>query len=280
METAFESSQLAVFDDVLPTAEFAKLWRYLQFARFRPINPGVEHSPWHVSDGQPLQGETALVPAPPAAITDQGRATGPTHPTEGALECVAEAMLRMVPRVQAWVGTPEGDWAAFSVTPWIYPSGTGLSWHSDGARYSGAYVFYAHPEWDAQWGGELLVADESCRLTYSSHVDLPPWSREERLAYRFDKREMSSHLSRCGMGRMVMAKPNRLVVLAGGNPHKIAKVDPAAGDRVRASISGFFLRPETVRRLAERRTVEAEGAAGWTEGANPRARGTAVGSST
>lgn len=261
MRATFKCSQFSIFDDVLPSADFEKIWRYLQFARFVPINPGLEYSPWHVSDGQPLQGQTVTVanesPAPRGQSSDKD-ATPSTYPTNTALDSIIEKLLQIIPHIEEWVGKPENDWGLFSVTPWIYPSGAGLSWHSDGARYTGAYIFYAHPEWDAQWGGELLVADEVCKLTYSSHLDLPPLSREERLAYRFDKREMNTHLSQIGMGRFIMASPNRLVVLAGGNPHKITKVDPSAGDRIRATISGFFLRPETVRQLSKRHPVEAQ----------------------
>ena len=45
--------------------------------------------------------------------------------------------------------------------------------------------------------------------------------------------------------RVVLPRPNRLVVIAGGNYHAIKRVDPAAGDHVRCSIAGFFMRSGT-----------------------------------
>ena len=46
-----------------------------------------------------------------------------------------------------------------------------------------------------------------------------------------------------GMGHFIMPKPNRLVVMKTGNPHMINKVQPAAGDHVRASVTLFLIRP-------------------------------------
>ena len=45
-----------------------------------------------------------------------------------------------------------------------------------------------------------------------------------------------------GAGSFVMPKPNRLVIIRGGLPHKIAKVSVAAGSHLRRSITGFFKR--------------------------------------
>ena len=52
---------------------------------------------------------------------------------------------------------------------------------------------------------------------------------------------LSAELLKCGIGTFIMPKPNRLVLLGGGNYHMISKVDPAAGDHPRFTISGFFL---------------------------------------
>ena len=47
-------------------------------------------------------------------------------------------------------------------------------------------------------------------------------------------------LGKLGMGQYISPKPNRLVVIAGGNPHMINKVSPSAGDHGRCTIAGFF----------------------------------------
>ena len=55
-----------------------------------------------------------------------------------------------------------------------------------------------------------------------------------------DNDDASRLLMAHGVGSFVMPKPNRLVIIAGGVPHSVARVRPAAGRKVRASISGFF----------------------------------------
>jgi hypothetical protein len=256
MRTTFECSQFVVFDDVMPEREFEEIWRYLQFVRLAGVDSVYDQdSPWPISDGRPLTGEMAVAAAKPGGLRrrlDGEAAAGLAYPTGTALDHVFEKLLCLLPQVEAWVGKTGEDWNRISATPYVYPSGTALSWHADGSPFTGAFTFYAHPVWKAQWGGELLVADGSRKLPYSRSATPAPHSLEEKLGYRFDKRAMNEHLSRPGVGRFIMAIPNRLVVLAGGNPHKVARVDPSAGDRVRATISGFFLRPETTARRRKR----------------------------
>jgi hypothetical protein len=256
MRTTFECSQFVVFDDVMPEREFEEIWRYLQFARLAGVDSLYDQdSPWPISDGRPLAGETVVATAEPSRLrrrVNRDASAGPAYPTGTALDHVFEKLLCLLPQVEAWVGKMGKDWNRLSATPYVYPSGTALSWHADGSPYTGAFTFYAHPVWKAQWGGELLVTDSSRKLPYSGRATPAPHSLEEKLGYRFDKRAMNEHLSRPGIGRFIMAIPNRLVVLTGGNPHKVARVDPSAGDRVRATISGFFLRPETTVRGSKR----------------------------
>jgi hypothetical protein len=90
-------------------------------------------------------------------------------------------------------------WRGFTQSTWIYRAGLGLEWHSD-TGWVGAYVYYAHPAWRPDWGGELLIDG----------------------------------------GRLIAPSPNRLVLLRGGTRHCIRPVERAAGEAYRASVSGFF----------------------------------------
>ncbi len=56
-------------------------------------------------------------------------------------------------------------------------------------------------------------------------------------------------------GRDVFPKPNRLVIVAPGCAHCINPLTADAGDKVRATIAGFFITP------AENRAARAAGAA-------------------
>ena len=95
-------------------------------------------------------------------------------------------------------------WSRLSARAYRYPPGTGLEWHADADAYAGSYVLYAHRTWAPDAGGELMVAAPS------------------------------------GVGDFIQPRPNRLVVMAGGPLHCVARVNPKAdGDRL--SVSGFFL---------------------------------------
>lgn len=64
-----------------------------------------------------------------------------------------------------------------------------------------------------------------------------------QLSGHLDNTEVNEALMEQGMGYYVMPKPNRLVVMKTGNPHMISKVQPAAGDHIRASVTLFLIRP-------------------------------------
>ncbi len=50
-----------------------------------------------------------------------------------------------------------------------------------------------------------------------------------------------------GTGRYVFPKPNRLVIVAPGCAHRINPLTAAAGDKVRATITGIFITPAGTR---------------------------------
>ena len=47
-------------------------------------------------------------------------------------------------------------------------------------------------------------------------------------------------VSNPGIGRYFMPLPNRLMLVSGGVIHKVERVDSAAGDNSRVSLTGFF----------------------------------------
>jgi len=208
MRTTFECSQFVVFDEVMSERELEEIWRYLQFVSLAGVDSVYDQdSPWPISDGRPLTGETVVAAAEagePRRRADGEAPAGPSYPTGTALDHVFEKLLCLLPQVEAWVGKTGEDWNRISASPYVYPSGTALSWHADGSPFTGAFTFYTHPVWKAQWGGELLVADRSRKLPYSGSATPAPHSLEEKLGYRFDKHAMNEHLSRPGVGRLLL----------------------------------------------------------------------------
>ena len=82
---------------------------------------------------------------------------------------------------------------------------------------AGSYTFYAHPEWNVEWGGELMLLDDDAidpaagiyfhRLRGASGNAWQP---------HLDNDDANELLMRHGVGRLVLPKPNRLVVIKGG----------------------------------------------------------------
>jgi hypothetical protein len=116
-------------------------------------------------------------------------------------------------------------WDDLIIRSYLYPRGTKLSWHND-TGYSGAAIFYVHPEWASTWGGELFVARTPPCASFP-----PP---------HLDHRQEDRFLEAYGMGTYITPKPNRLVLTRAGVWHSINRVDEDAGDHCRASVVGFF----------------------------------------
>jgi hypothetical protein len=107
--------------------------------------------------------------------------------------------------------------------------GTRLSWHNDAQIYRGSFAYYAHPEWNALWGGELMVANELVQERSSAVLAKSEHPSED---VQFDNPEENKNLMEEGYGRFVAAKSNRLVLIGSGVSHMVSHVHAAAGDHV------------------------------------------------
>jgi hypothetical protein len=240
MTPIFRNSQVAVFDGVLPEQEFADLGRHLQKLDYRHVHRDKLHGVWRPQDGDPFEGDRVLClgrePEAFGGLAALAAAGHVVYPTGTQLDAPLERILTLAAEVEALVGRRGHDWYALQSRPWLYPAGTRLSWHHDTDEYCGSFVFYTHPHWNAFWGGELLVASEGPEgsVTYGEEANGG--------ALNLDSEPESRALLREGHGQFFAPKPNRLIFIAGGAPHMIAHVSPAAGENVRTSLGGFFLR--------------------------------------
>ena len=213
-----------VIDDFLDDEAWSEVWTLFQFADLAPVTRTA--GAWKVGDGTPLGGDVIVTPPRDAELSAPGEQPG-RFPSGTALDHVLAEVLGQAAALESVVGD---DWAHVTARPYVYPAGSALSWHGDdSAHYTGAFIYYAHPYWNAHWGGELLLAETA------------PGEELPIMAHRFDDEAYSAALMDRGAGRFIMPKPNRLVVL-GSAPHMVTPVRAAAGSNVRASISGFFLR--------------------------------------
>lgn len=219
----FAHPNFVVVDDFLDEESWTDVWNEFQFMPLHPVTRTL--GAWKLDDGVPLGGDAVVVARSAQPATEKG-------------------WSRVVAAVKRVLADPDfaGDligtsWDRVSARPYIYPQGTGLSWHvDDHGLYAGAFIYYAHPHWNAHWGGELLVAE-------SDPEDEAEQGEMPIMAHRFETEPYSERLLEIGCGNFVSPKPNRLVLLSGA-PHMVARVNPSAGAAVRATVSGFFLRPE------------------------------------
>ena len=213
-----------ILDDFLDESEWTALWTDFQFMELLPVTRAT--GAWKLSDRVPLGSEEVVTPPRDAEL-----AHDPSEPRRYPTNTPIDAVLTRLFEHRDDFGELIGeDWARVSARAYVYPADTALSWHCDDSElYAGAFVYYAHPHWNAHWGGELLIAD------HEEGDDLPI------MAYRFETESYSQQLLNLGTGSFVAPKPNRMVLI-GNAAHSVARISPAAGDHVRASISGFFLR--------------------------------------
>ncbi|WP_437952674.1 2OG-Fe(II) oxygenase [Sorangium sp. So ce296] len=243
MQKVFANSQFAIYDDVLSSADFQRFWTMFQNTEFQPAHAKRMRDFYRVSDGNPFVGENiawapvAIEPMLPPGITVESLPVR-FYPTKTALDALLDALQKLLPTCTDLIGSKGHDWMGIVGKLYAYPAGSSMSWHSDDDELDGSFIFYANPVWDVQWGGELFVADESTRNQLV---------RESM--HNFGSKQDTEVLLRKGFGHYIMPKPNRLVVVGPGNPHKVGKVSSGAGDHVRASFSGFFIAPAGLEKL-------------------------------
>jgi Rps23 Pro-64 3,4-dihydroxylase Tpa1-like proline 4-hydroxylase len=206
-----------VIDNLLAPDVLQILCDFVMTREFEFKNSRIWDKVWRLSDGRPLI-ETSI------HMYQRQFTYNPSAP----YDIFAAHLLAAASDV------PLGSkWSKFSVSANIYPTGTSLSWHDDGKAKIGAYSFYIHPEWNVQWGGELMIADH-CPIE-STELDV-----NENSQCLYNKTE-NDFLLEIGMGTYIFPKPNRLVILSSRTLHAIREVNSNAGDRARLSLQGFFV---------------------------------------
>jgi hypothetical protein len=247
MKVTFANEQFAVFDDVLAPDAVEQFWAFSQRQPYESVHARGRTGVFRLDDGEPLWSR-ASVAWPSVALDgmvppdlDLERAQLRFYPTGDAIDTVLEAVKARCPLVADLIGVEGQCWAGILCRPYLYPRGAGVSWHEDSGPYSGAFIYYTHPEWNVRWGGELLVAVADPTLN----------GPNQGVSNRFDNHKENEELLRAGMGRFVLPKPNRLVFIAPGYRHAINKVTATAGDHMRASLAGFFVTPAGVASLVQ-----------------------------
>ncbi len=213
-----------VIDDFLGRAEAKGVWDYFAQTSFSTIHDGRWKRIYGMIDRVVLRGpDLRYRPSAPPSTRE---------PLPPQINPLAEA-LTTEPRSAAFLRSCAA-WNQVSFQAYIYPQGSGLRWHLDGPR-AAAFIYYAHPDWHPNWGGELLLSpgsggEDALPAPAASAGDFSSFYSD------FDARALLWRPE----GGFVFPAPNRLVLIRGGTPHAIKRIEPAAGEAFRASIAGFF----------------------------------------
>jgi hypothetical protein len=234
MKEVFSSPQCIVFDDLVPKSDFHVLWRYFQDVEFCY----VQNQKWikinRLSDGNCLFG-------PVHFLTGKcSKGAGSVFPEGDEIDIFWRALQKVAEQSEELLGRLGVQWIDCFARAYLYPAGSGLSWHNDGTGTTGAYVYYVHPVWNSQWGGELLVLNDAPRQTPCALRTLPSGATK-RILPALDNSAESQYLMNTGWGNFFLPKPNRFVLIKGGTHHQVKKVESAAGDHARCAFAGFFL---------------------------------------
>lgn len=209
MKVTAKDSSLAVLDQVFEPDRFKHFWNYFNGLEYAYRSSTSWHKIWRINDGQLLSSLSSY----------HSKA-----PFESPIDWIDSLVTGLAAQLEDIVGIKGKDWNDVIYTPYICPTGAKISWQND---ITGSCVFYPHPEWNPFWGGELFVAktpssDDSSNGKSSGHI--------------------TPILDVFGMGHYISPLPNRMVFTSGGVWHSTNRVDSAAGEHVRCSITAVFLR--------------------------------------
>jgi hypothetical protein len=237
MKAVSETPEFLVLDDFLEPDELELVWNEIQAEPFSFVHEREWVTAWRLDDGEPLRGPVYL------SHRTEGDRISPAYPTGKAFDLIIRRILDLEERLAPWTGRRGVDWSYFFIRPYLYPCGSGLSWHRDNKHNAtAAFTFYAHPNWNVNWGGELFIGDASTK-----NFDLPAHSLYGRdrqvLGSHFDNSVENERLFDVGAGQFIFPRSNRLVVVATGIFHCIKKVEPAAGNNIRTTMQGVFMYP-------------------------------------
>ena len=162
MRCVYRDDRVAVFDDVLAAPDFRALWAFVQAQRYHGVHETGWDPVWGLHEGEPRA--SAVVFSGPGPALDAARAREPgatfhVHPTGTHVDRLIQQVVLGGDAWATQVGRQGEDWDLFTARAFLYPAGTSLRWHTDHGPFTGAFTFFAHPEWNSAWGGELLVAD-------------------------------------------------------------------------------------------------------------------------
>jgi hypothetical protein len=197
-----------VIDDLLAPDAFEPLCLALQRLRFEPLGPEWSRV-WPLSEPMPMVSGKFAWSQRPAG-----------HGMDPLLQRIGAAVLG-----STFFGAQGRDWGDLVFRVYLQARGMRLSEHGD-SGHRGTAVYFAHPRWEPDWGGELVLPRTG------SEVDLPSSPEKIQSGLRLHAR-----------GEFLLPKPNRLVLIRRGTWHGTRRIDPDAGAAIRCAVAMFATPP-------------------------------------
>ena len=214
-DIVYQTDSVLILDNVLEVNDWNLVWKSFQVDRFSPQNIiGIWTKTWRYA---------GMIPASSEKTFWKDKENKPGY--NNYSDILGTVFLQIAEQFKSL--TVE-DWGRLRVHGHVMPAGSKICYHCD-SHSRGSFTYYPHQEWSSNWGGEMLVSQAKSRNRFSD---------------TFDFIEENDWLKQLSMGIFIEPKPNRLVLLAPGFAHMVCRVDPDAGDHVRASIVGFLMQQE------------------------------------
>src|ERR1700758_1297012 len=113
---SYSNEHVRVFDDVLPQETFEQLWLFMNLIAYQSTAAGVWEKVWNIGDGN-------IFRARQHATDPLGMPRSDT-----VVDALVDRGLELPRRNPAMEG-----FSGLTLIPYVWPPGTGISWHSDGA---------------------------------------------------------------------------------------------------------------------------------------------------
>jgi len=225
MKNSLSCKYLSVYDDVLTNDQYNKLFEYYNKLDFIHKFAHEQWNPvWSTTDGSVLSGRT---------LNLRPDLTDPLEYPHDVLVPLLLNINRAIFDSGIFSLDELSQIESVALTPFVYPPGCGLSWHTDN-DYIGAFTYYVHKHWNPEWSGEFISVEADEHI---SRRDLTgKW-------LVFDQSGLHDIIMSQGHGRFVFPKSNRLVINKAGEQgtlHKVNKSTPQADNRL--SLQGFLRR--------------------------------------
>lgn len=152
----YENDQYLVLDNFMPEKMALEMYDYCCMSNYRHINTsGYFDRAFRIRDGFPLIGDKYLIYNAKGNTEHKNEWA---YPSETPLDDFVDNMNAQCNIAKNIIGTCLDDWIRYTITPYIYSKGSGLSLHRDGDNvYAGAFICFLSPTWNIHWGGILLV---------------------------------------------------------------------------------------------------------------------------